>query len=89
MVGAKAKLMPMCPSPCGTAVRLAWTWPNPPMRAIREKPTYKRAYVVLGGPKWTLRDYYVEKIQQHLVGTEAVKVLSLEAFVALANEGKL
>src|ERR1700730_890199 len=57
--------------------------------AIREKPTYKRAYVVLGGPKWTLRDYYVEKIQQHLVGTEAVKVLSLEAFVALANEGKL
>jgi hypothetical protein len=57
--------------------------------ALREKPNYKRAYVVLGGPGWTLREYYVEKIQQHLVGTEAVKVLSLEAFIALANEGKL
>jgi hypothetical protein len=57
--------------------------------AIRETPSYKRAYVVLGGTKWTLRDYYVEKVQEHLVGTEAVKVLSLEGFVALANEGKL
>jgi hypothetical protein len=56
---------------------------------IREIPSYKRGYMVLAGPGWTLRDYYVEKIQQHLVGTEAVKVLSLEAFVALANEGKL
>ena len=57
--------------------------------ALRETPSYKRAYVVLGGPGWTLREYYVEKIQRHLVGTEAVKVLSLEAFTALANEGML
>jgi hypothetical protein len=57
--------------------------------AIRETSSYKRKYVVLGGPGWTLRKYYVEKIQNHLVGTEAVRVLSLEAFVALANEGKL
>jgi hypothetical protein len=39
------------------------------------------------GPK-RLRDYYVENIQKHLVGTEAVRVLSLEAFIALANDGK-
>lgn len=57
--------------------------------AIRNTPSYKRAYVVLEGPGWTLREYYVEKIQEHLVGTESVKVLSLEAFVALANEGQL
>lgn len=57
--------------------------------AIKANPTYRRGYVVLGGPGWTLRDYYVEKIQQHLVGTEAVKVLGLEAFVALANDGGL
>lgn len=57
--------------------------------AIKANPTYKRAYVVLGGPGWTLRDYYVEQIQRHLVGTEAVKVQGLEAFVALANEGEL
>jgi len=36
----------------------------------------------------TLRDYYVEKIQRHLVATDAVKVASLEAFIALANEGR-
>jgi hypothetical protein len=35
------------------------------------------------------RDYYVENIQRQLVGTEAVKVLGLEALVAFANEGKL
>ena len=40
-------------------------------------------------PGWTLREYYIQKIQRHLVGTEAVKVLSLEAFVALANESRL
>jgi hypothetical protein len=57
--------------------------------AVRETPSYKRGYVVLGGPGWTLREYYVEKIQKHLVGTETVKVFSLEDFVALANEGKL
>ena len=57
--------------------------------AIRATPSYKQGYVVLGGPGWTLREYYVEKIQRHLVGTEAVTVLSLEEFVALANEGKL
>jgi hypothetical protein len=51
--------------------------------------SYKRGYVVLGGPGWTLREYYVKKIQGHLVGTETVRVVSLEAFVALANEGKL
>src|SRR5215470_16165603 len=57
--------------------------------ALKERPSYKRGYVVLGGPGWTLREYYVEKIQRHLVGTDAVKVLSLEAFIALANDGKL
>jgi hypothetical protein len=57
--------------------------------AIKGNPSFKRGYVVLGGPGWTLRDYYVEKIQQHLIGTENVKVLGLEAFVALANEGEL
>jgi len=57
--------------------------------AIKGNPNYKRGYVVLGGPGWTLRDYYVEQIQRHLVDTEAVKVLGLEEFVALANQGGL
>ncbi|HEY2485960.1 MAG TPA: PD-(D/E)XK nuclease superfamily protein [Candidatus Binataceae bacterium] len=42
--------------------------------AVGETPSYKRGYAVLGGPGWTVREYYVEKIQKHLVGTETVKV---------------
>ena len=56
---------------------------------IRETSSYKLGYVVLAGPGWTLRKYYVERSQNYLVDTEAVGILSLEALVALANEGKL
>jgi hypothetical protein len=57
--------------------------------AIRLFPQYKRAYVVLGGSGWTLRDWFVRHVQRHLVETEAVKVVSLEDFVGLANSGQL
>jgi hypothetical protein len=57
--------------------------------AIKAEPRYYRAYVVLGGTGWTLRDFYVKKLQIHLVGTEAVRIVSLEEFVAVANEGRL
>ncbi len=52
-------------------------------------PRYKGGYVVLGGKGWTLREWYVQHVQRHLVGTEAVKVIALEDFIALANEGSL
>jgi hypothetical protein len=57
--------------------------------AIRLFSQYKRAYVVLGGSGWTLRDWFVQHVQRHLVATEAVKVVSLENFIALANSGRL
>jgi hypothetical protein len=52
--------------------------------------TAQRAYLVLGGDGWTLRDYYVSgALQEHLIHSAHVQVVTLEAFVRLANNGQL
>jgi hypothetical protein len=52
--------------------------------------TYTKAYLVLGGDGWTLRDYYVGGgLQKHLNDCNNVKVVTLERFVAVANKGML
>jgi hypothetical protein len=49
-----------------------------------------RAYLVLGGDGWTLRDYYVSgAMAEHLIHAQLVRVVTLEAFVRLANTGQL
>ena len=49
-----------------------------------------RAYLVLGGDGWTLRDYYVSGgLKDHLIHADRVNVVTLEAFVRMANTGKL
>ena len=49
-----------------------------------------RAYLVLGGDGWKLRDYYVSgAMREHLIHAELVQVVTLEAFVRLANNGQL
>lgn len=49
-----------------------------------------KAYLVLGGDGWTLRDYYISgKLAGHLTHAERVKVVTLEAFIRLANNGQL
>jgi len=49
-----------------------------------------KAYLVLGGDGWTLRDYYVTGgLESHLVHAAKVKIVTLERFVALANQGQL
>jgi hypothetical protein len=46
--------------------------------------------LVLGGEGWTLRDFYVGGgLQQHLTHSELVEILTLEKFVARANNGAL
>jgi hypothetical protein len=52
--------------------------------------TYARAYLVLGGPGWTLREWYVSgALKKRMVGVDDVHVVALETFVAMANQGKL
>lgn len=49
-----------------------------------------RAYLVLGGDGWTLRDYYTSgALSEHLIHAAHVRVVTLEAFIRLANGGKL
>jgi hypothetical protein len=49
-----------------------------------------RAYLVLGGDEWTLRDYFTSgKLAEHLICSQLVRVVTLEAFVRIANNGQL
>jgi hypothetical protein len=49
-----------------------------------------RAYLVLGGDGWTLRDYYTSgALADHLTHAALVHVVTLEAFARLANNGQL
>ena len=57
--------------------------------AVREGHA-ERAYVVLGGDGWTLRSYYTSgALSDHLIHAALVRVVTLEAFIRLANNGQL
>lgn len=52
--------------------------------------TFSKAYLVLGGEGWKLRNFYIGGgLKQHLAHAESVDILTLEGFVARANQGKL
>jgi len=52
--------------------------------------TYQKAYLVLGGEGWKLRDFYVGGgLRSYLVDADKVEILTLEGFVARANQAKL
>jgi hypothetical protein len=49
-----------------------------------------RAFLVLGGDGWTLRDYYTSgSLTDHLIHARLVRVVTLEAFIRLANNSEL
>ena len=51
---------------------------------------FAKAYLVLGGEGWTLRDFYVSgDLKKHLWHADKVEILTLESFVARANMGAL
>lgn len=51
---------------------------------------YKKAYLILGGEGWTLRDFYVSGgLDKYLKHAETVEILKLETFIAVANKGEL
>jgi hypothetical protein len=51
---------------------------------------FQKAYVVLGGDGWTLRDFYITGgLKKYLTDADRVTVMTLERFVAVANQGKL
>jgi hypothetical protein len=55
-----------------------------------EAGAYKKAYVVLGGTGWKLREFYTGGgLTKYLKNSERVEIISLEEFVGRANQGKL
>jgi hypothetical protein len=57
---------------------------------LEERERYERAYLVLGGPAWTLRNFFVEGgLLPYLRHEDLVSIVNLETFVARANRGAL
>ena len=51
---------------------------------------HRKAYLVLGGPGWTLRDFYIGGgLNPFIVNGDKARILSLEDFVSLATQGTL
>jgi hypothetical protein len=51
---------------------------------------YKKAYIVLGGEGWRLRDFYTGGgLDRHLRYNNLVDIITLEGFIAKANQGEL
>lgn len=61
------------------------------VKAIKDNGVkYHRAYIVLGGDGWKLRDFYVRGgLEEYIIGKDTVKIVTLEGFVSLANRRKL
>lgn len=61
------------------------------IKSVRESNgEYSRAYIVLGGPGWTLRDYYTSgDLSEYLQYEEYVSIITLEDFIAMTNRGNL
>ena len=57
--------------------------------AVR-RGTFQKSYLVLGGEGWKLRNFDVGGgLSTYLVDADKVEILTLEAFVGRANQGKL
>lgn len=55
-----------------------------------ERGPYAKAYIVLGGEGWKLRQFYVGGgLDRFLAAAERVEIMTLEGFVGRANQGKL
>ena len=51
---------------------------------------YKKAYLVLGGEGWKLREFYTGGgLDRHLQHSDLVDIVTLEGFIARANQGTL
>jgi hypothetical protein len=49
-----------------------------------------RAYLVLGGDGWSLREYFTSgALSGHLIHAALVRIVTLEAFARIANQSKL
>jgi hypothetical protein len=58
--------------------------------ALADPGRYTRVYLVLGGPAWTLRDFFTGGgLLPYLRHGELLSIVTLETFIARANRGEL
>ncbi len=58
--------------------------------ALMQNAAYHTAYLVLGGEGWRFKDFYLNGgLNPHLTNAHKVKVVSMEGFISLANQGNL
>lgn len=51
---------------------------------------FVKAYLVLGGEGWRLREFYVGRgLDGYLRQTDRIEIVTLEGFIASANQGRL
>lgn len=57
---------------------------------LQSRGMFRRAYLVLGGPSWTMREFYIGiDFERYLPHRDTVSLLTLEDFMARANAGRL
>lgn len=57
---------------------------------LKSNGNHKKAYLVLGGSGWSLRNFYTSgELGKYLEYKEIVEILTLEDFIARANKGNL
>lgn len=57
---------------------------------LESRKEYQKAYLVLGGDGWKLRDFFTKGgLEKHLTHGHLVNIVTLERFVAMANRGEL
>lgn len=60
------------------------------IQAMKDSEEFDGAYLVLGGDGWSYRDFFLSGgLNKWFVDIDMVKIVSLEAFVGLANQKKL
>ena len=57
---------------------------------LQKNENYFRAHLVLGGPGWTYRDFYVSgRLREFIPNAHMVNIMTLDTFVGAANQGLL
>lgn len=57
---------------------------------LTNEDLYQKAYLVLGGEGWKLRDFFIDGgLNSHLRHGKLVNIVTLENFVARSNQGAL
>ncbi len=57
--------------------------------AVRTSEIYQKAYIVLGGTGWKLRNFYINELETYIPHKQFVTIITLEDFIAKANKGRL